>query len=291
MDVAVKGDAVYLNQSRASDFLNCEVLYYLNYEFRGGLRGKSKELALELGSAYHAGIAAYYKYGRSIDKGQAAAREYLEAVIAEVRPLAEERKIWNEATLMACLMIERYHIRYKDEPLEILAAEVEGDVQIGDSPHHLIFRTDALVKQYQTIGLIDHKTKGKDPQSLEIARLHMGIQPSSYVYGVRKKTGMPVSGMWIRYAIKKPKYEASRMHREEWTGRSDQALDRFEKQMIMLCDRILELRKSGKWLHNWNHCTTYGECRKRAICLHHFNETVLNAFVPRDPDYVDEAIK
>jgi hypothetical protein len=289
-EVTVKGNGVFINQSRLTDFLNCQELYQLRYEHDGtGLATKGRELSLSVGQAYHKGIAAYYHKGRDVEQGVIAARDCFDVEQSAARLMADESQQWQDSQQLLEVMVRRYDKKWANEALTILATEVSGQVQLGSSPHHLIFRTDVLCQELGSIKLIDHKTKGRTPGANEIAKIHSDIQPSAYCYAVRKKIGARVEGMKIRFQIKRADYPMDRALFEEFTARSDRDLARFEEEAIWACDRILELRKSGKWLHNWSHCLTYGECRMRRICLHHREPSVISMFEKREADYVNAA--
>jgi hypothetical protein len=294
--IEVKGKGVWVNQSRLQDFLDCEVYYHLNYEYRpkeeydaGGIRMRAMQLPLEFGTAYHEAVGEYYATKRNVDAAIAKGVKLLLTSQKLALPIGDEVKTWDNHVLLLPQMIRAYDVKYHNEPIQVLATEVHGDVQLGSSPHHLVFRTDALVQQYNQVGLLDHKTRGRAPTWMDTGRIHMGIQPTAYMYGVLKSTNFNVSGMWIRMAIKKPKLGPAEMHVEEWTTRNKADLQRFEDQAITVCERILELRRTGKWLHNFNHCIAYGECRMRPMCLHHNDDIVLGKYEPRKADYVNDA--
>lgn len=289
-DIEEVAGGLYVNQSRLSDFMSCEVLYELNWEHKGhGMALKSRTLNLDTGTAYHAGAAEYYRSGKNVVKAIEVANATFKEFYDLANPIGEERNEWEENQLLLAIMLSSYHRRYEREPFDVIAPEVEGVARLGDSKHHLVFRTDAIAQQYGSIGLLDHKTKGRTPSALEIAKIHLGVQPSAYIYGTRRTTGLPVSGMWVRYAIKNAKLDPNKMHIEAWTGRGEKEIARFERQAIIICDRILELRRSGNWVHNWNNCTTFGECHMRRFCLHNFDPAVEGLYAPREPDYVTTA--
>jgi len=287
--VRVVGESVYLNQSRISSFLSCEELYHLQYEFQGGLTPKATELALSTGSAYHAGTSHYYHHNRDVDGAVREAQKLHDERRSEGRIMAAESPLWDNDRMVVELLLRTYHQRYHNEPLQVLMPEASGQVRLGKSPHFLVFRTDAVFQEYGHIGLLEFKTKGRTPSGLEITRIHSDIQPTAYIYGVSKSTGLNVEIVKFRFAIKKPEYELKRLHLEEATSRTKKDLQRFEDETIWICERILENRKSGRWIHNWNQCTTFGECRMRRACLHHRDDAVISLFNARKFDYVDEA--
>jgi hypothetical protein len=288
-DIGVKGESVYLNQSRLRDFLACEEYYHLGYEYQGGLTPKATELALSTGSAYHEGVSHYYHHDRDTDGGVEVAKTYHNDKRTSASLMPDERPLWDTDLVILELLLRSYDRKYHNEPLQVLMPEATGTVRLGNSPHYLVFRTDAVYQEYGTIGLLEYKTKKRTPSSLEIARIHSDIQPTAYIYGVRAATGLQVQGVKFRWAIKNPKLELNAIQLEEFTSRTKLDLKRFEDEAIHVCDRILENRKSGMWLHNWNQCTTFGECRMRRSCLHHRDPAVISLFTPRKRDYVDEA--
>lgn len=291
-ETIIEGESVYLNQSRLSDFLKCEEFYHLNWEHGGhGLKPKQLNINLEAGSSYHDGIAFYYHHDRDIDGAVKACEDRFDQATAIARPIGDEQRLWAEMRITLAIMVRNYHAKYKDEALAVVAPEVKGAVRLGKSPHYLVFRTDAVFQRYGTIGLLEYKTKGRTPSSLEVARIHSDIQPTAYTYGVRAQTGMVVEGVEFRWAIKKANYDVSRMHLCEWTARTKRDLQRFEDEAVAICERILERRKSGTYVHNWNQCTVFGECAMRRVCLHHRDPATLALYDPRGDDYVVEAQK
>lgn len=288
-DATIVGESVYLNQSRLRSFLECEELYHLQYEYQGGLTPKATELALSTGTAYHSGVSFYYHHGRDLEGAVAEAQKVHDEKRASASLLGGEIPLWENDRAILELLVRTYHQRYRNEALQVLMPEAEGCVRLGKSPHFLVFKTDAVYQEYNHIGLLEYKTKGRTPSGLEITRIHTDIQPTAYTYGVRKSTGLRVEGVKFRFAIKKPEYELSRLHLEEFTSRTDKDLQRFEDEAIWVAERILENRKSGRWLHNWGQCTTFGECRMRRSCLHHRDPAVISLYNPRQKDYVDAA--
>lgn len=281
---------IVLNQSRIQNFLACEEFYQLNYEFAGtGLVQKSKELPLTTGSAYHSAIAHYYQHSRDVEGAIKVSADYFATAMSEARLMGEERELWNRDKAIVEIMVRNYHLKYHREALEILAPEVTGLVQLGNSPHRLAIRADGLYREYARIGIMEYKTKGRTPSGLEVARIHTDIQPTAYLYAVGKLTGMHVEMVKYRWAIKKPEYEITRMHLEEITTRTARDMKRFEDEAIEVADRIVARRLDGKWLHNWGQCTTFGECRMRRLCLHHKEASVVSLYGARKPDYVNEA--
>lgn len=281
---------IVLNQSRIKTFTSCEELYHLEYEFNGtGLTPKSKELALTTGSAYHSAIAHYYHHGRDVVGALKAAETLFDNIMSTARLMGEERELWERDKKVIEIMVRNYHLRYHKEALEILAPEVSGLVELGNSGHRLAIRADALFREYNRVGIMEYKTKGRTPSGLEVARIHTEIQPTAYLYAVSKLSGMTCEMVKYRWAIKKPEYEITRMHLEEITTRTARDLQRFEDEAIEVANRIVDRRKTGKWLHNWGQCTTFGECRMRRICLHHQDPSVISLFDLRKPDYVNEA--
>lgn len=290
-DATIVGESVYLNQSRLGSFLSCEELYHLQYEYQGGLTPKATELALSTGSAYHAGTSHYYHHNRDIDGAVAEAQKLHDEKRAEGNIMGPESPLWDNDRAIVELLLRAYHQKYHREALQVMMPEASGCVRLGNSPHFLVFRTDAVYQEYNHIGLLEFKTKGRTPSGLEITRIHSDLQPTAYCYGVSKATGLNVEGVKFRYAIKKPEYELNRLQLEEFTARTPRDLARFEEEAIWVCDRILDNRKTGRWIHNWNQCTTFGECRMRRSCLHHRDPAVISLYNARRRDYVDEAIE
>lgn len=296
----IVGESVYLNQSRIGDFLRCEELYHLNWEFKApltgdqpeegaGLTSKSVRLPLVTGSAYHTGVSHYYHHNRDLDGAIQVAMEAHDVARADASLMNDEIPLWDKDKQIVAFLLASYHAKYKGEALQVLMPEASGIVRLGSSPHFLVFRTDAVFNEYKTLGLLEYKTKGRTPSGLEIATIHTNLQPTAYLYGVKKATGLGVSIVKYRWAIKKPEYELSRVQIGEDTHRTDADLKRFEEEAIDVAERILARRKDGKWLHNWNQCTVFGECDKRLVCIHHRASAVLTRYKSRTPDYVDEA--
>jgi hypothetical protein len=279
-----------INQSRLSNFMSCEVLYEQTWEYGGtGLSPKQMRLALSFGSSYHDGVAEYYRNGRDVGAAISVALKKLVEERERARLMAGEISVWDEAVNTLAIMLNNYHVKFHDETINVLAPEVKGVARLGSSPHRLVFRTDALFEQYNRISILESKTKNRTPGGGEITKIHLDLQPTAYVYGVRRETGLDVTDVRYRWAIKKPEYDVSRMFVEEVTSRTARDLDRFEQQAIWICDRILDNRKTGKWIMNFGQCTIYGECDMIRLCRHHRDSSVVALYNQRKPDYVHES--
>lgn len=295
---------LYLNQSRISEVLDCEKKYYWGYEYNKdlkegegkGIRTRSEKLPLVTGRCYHTGIAHYYHHDRDIEGAIEAAKKEFNAIADKAQPVGDEIKLWNQDLMTLAVLLQGYHSRWKQEPLTVLAPEFTGQVKVGEVTVHgkvtvvwLVFRTDALVKEYNSVILLEHKTKGRTPSANEIAAINSALQPTAYCYSASKSTKMRVEGVKFRFAIKKPDYEVRRMHTEAFTSRTTADLKRFEEQTLWVAERIIERRSDGKWLNNWGHCFRYSECPYRRLCLYHGESSMFGMYAPRAADYVDTA--
>src|SRR5438046_2152759 len=158
------------------------MLYFEEYERNGtGIRTKEERLPIATGSAYHDGIAAYYHNNKNVEIAIEAALETMRARTEKANPFPQERELWQNDALIVAKLIAAYHQRYANDSITVLMPEAKGVVRLGNSPHHLVFRTDAIYQQYSQMGLLEYKTKGRTPSALEIAKIHLDIQPTAYL--------------------------------------------------------------------------------------------------------------
>lgn len=172
-----------LTASRAKAARACKRLHHLEYD--EGYRPATEEDVLRFGSLVHAGLEAWWnakKAGQPQDTWLDAA---LAALVGEMDPYDLAR---------AQVAMTGYHLRWKDEPFEVLAVEVRFETDLRNPGTGRASRTwrlagkiDVVVKDLRDglVRVVEHKTCGEDcsPGSDYWRRLRMDGQVSVYFEG------------------------------------------------------------------------------------------------------------
>jgi len=178
-------------------------------------------------------------------------------------------------------------------------------------PHRFVGKTDAVVVWNQMIWLLEHKTTAISGEQFW-SQWRLDIQPTGYIYGIKKALGVNVGG-FILNAINKPsESQVSNWNKKRKNGppkevkdyityerepflRSQEDLDRFEKEIIGVCDDwerdIIRGHFPLDGAYNKG-CNQYNrQCEFHAACVTHDAESELVILEPARRDYVVEKME
>ena len=220
-----------LTHSRLACFKTCNWKHYLAYEL--GLRKTVSSEALRMGSAFHK-CAELVALGRELEAAISEALAAYEEVPNSVPPeqwSLEREKVYR-------LMHAYYHV-YKDDGLEVVAAELPFDLPLhvpGTSePFPDADGSDEKAGRFRIAGKIDRivrrplfpdqmyvletKTTSRDisPTASYWQRLTIDSQITRYMYAARRM-GYPVVGV-IYDVIRKPEIYPAQVAAKDEQGR------------------------------------------------------------------------
>ncbi len=275
-----------INFSRVNMYQQCPRLYY--WRFVCDLMPKTTALPLTFGKAVHAGLAAHYSKQASTPH---IVSTYDEAC-AEEAWLPAEQQLLREQQEYAVYVTDHYVRHYDTEPFQVLAPEVEGDIELGD--HRYYFRADALISMKGNPWLLEHKTTSQLGSTF-FNKFRNDGQISMYCYGIWKTLDMRPVGVLINAIRKSRKMDAVKFEREV-VMRPQAQLEDYVANFTRQTDRIAHLHdkfshEKGAWLMYTGACTAYHRsCDYLDLCLTDTKDIRL-LFGPRKEDYVDEGGK
>ena len=305
-----------LNLSRAALFQECRRKLKNWHEL--GLVSHREADPLMWGEAFHKG-AACLSIGIPADEAAARTEEIY-------RKRLEGQMILPEELPMIERMIEqakhavRVYAENSPKDIEVLQPEVEFMVPLPNTIHHCLFahrilypdvpyneclvsnnppcyiphylkgRTDAVIKWNKMIWLREYKTTAITGNMFFIQWL-LHMQPTGYIYGIWKSTGLRPHG-FLMEIVKKPNKRAADQfafgfEREPYL-RSDEDLARFEKEIIEIASDLERAVIEDRMYMNPKSCTNYNRtCYYHDFCKRNF-KTIEGEFRKREPDYVDK---
>jgi hypothetical protein len=271
---------------------------------------------LILGGAYHKGLAMYFATNdmtQAVFAAEAEYRQRYEAqesfILPEERPLIERQATWLQNSLV------EFAKHYKQGDIQVIQPEVEFTVPLPGTehfckfmylarnphaktydsktweevqislphsefeeywhPHYFRGKTDAVCTWQGKMWLFEHKTEARTGDTYFI-RFLLDSQPTGYLYGIHKSTGLRPAG-FVLNIIKKPNaafkgdpLSVVGFEREVYI-RTDEDLDRFARDLSSLADdfetAFFDPRKvymNTKACTNWNR-----KCDFHEICLSH----------------------
>jgi hypothetical protein len=175
-----------LTTSAAKTYRACPRLFWLRYE--EGYRPTTDDPNLRFGKLGHSGLEAWWEARRLYPSSP---ELWHQAAIAALRaheyrdPFAQEK---------AHALIDGYHYRWEDEPLTVLAVELEFNVDLSNPATSGVSKTwgfggkiDAIAEIGGERWLVEHKTSAEDFSvgSDYRIRLRLDAQISNYMIGAR----------------------------------------------------------------------------------------------------------
>lgn len=218
-----------INISRSQFFQSCRRKEWFYDE---GYVQLGVTMPLTTGGAYHAG-AAVLTAKRSREEALKAAENFYRDALAKIKLILPEEQVLHERNIeLVKRMINAQAVQYEKDVWTVLKPEVEGLVPLPGTyhhcwwchnllypnetrmsnwldnqpnmckdprcvqPHYLKFRTDAILLWNALVWIMERKTSGMK-QSIFWDQWYLSHQLSGYVYGVRKTTNLPVSGVLL----------------------------------------------------------------------------------------------
>jgi len=233
---------MYLNNSRADEFGNCNRRFFWNQEFGGtGLTTKWTDENLAIGTIVHAGLAALYA-GKDLPYVAAEMATELKTMFPNWEQLAFDTKNqWIDNMDFVNRLVRTYseeqipkddfvvlqvetpfavvlgEICYKcGEPYPQIQTPVTGpffDVcaECGAAVHHWVGRIDMAVNRRGGLKIVDHKT-AKSVSDNYLASWHTSMQLVGYAYGYGKALGTAVTGYGVNILRKLKTVGTERQH-------------------------------------------------------------------------------
>jgi hypothetical protein len=197
-----------LTASRLSCARTCQRKYYFEYQL--GVRPVGRSRALAFGTAIHEGLAAWWYFYLADEN------ERIERMLAAFRVSAIQEELDPFDAAMGEELLIGYHFRWKDEPWETVAVEVEFDIHLRNPTTGYPSRTfkqrgkvDVVAKHLPSgrIKVVEHKTAASDISagSDYWKRLTLDGQVTLYVDGARSLDPSFIDIDTVTYdVIKKP---------------------------------------------------------------------------------------
>lgn len=320
------GEGVISNISRMSNFLTCRTKSFNWDELR--LQTQRTHIALTTGGSFHEGAAKFFSTRSKAEAMKAAEENFRERIKDEII-LPEERREIEQQIELSRRMTAIFCENYADDEMQVLQPEVKFRVALPNTHHHCLFfhrilfpdvpfkdcqlshsggcfqphyfqgKTDAVVSWKGKIWLLEHKTTAQSGQ-IFFDRFFLDFQPTGYLYGIGKATGVQPHG-FILNVLKKPMKNAKDQlnvgfEREPYL-RSEEDLLRFEKQFIRQCndyesaftERILTGDPTATYM-NTKSCTDYRRrCEYFNLCHNHIDGRESDEFIRRPSDYINQA--
>lgn len=290
-----------INISRGNTFQECrqKAMYWSKHRIQGF---KTADPLL-LGGAYHKGLATFFATNDMANAVFSAEGQYradyekqAEFILPEERPLIERHVVWLQNSLV------EFAKHYKAGDIQVIQPEVEFTVPLPGTEHHCKFvhqilypgqsglgcedprcyhphyfrgKTDAVVEWNGKMWLFEHKTEARTGDTYFI-RFLLDSQPTGYLYGIHKSTGLRPAG-FILNIIKKPNtafkgdpLSVVGFEREVYI-RTDADLTRFAHDLSAIADDFEEAFFNDRKVYmNTKACTNWGrKCEYHDICLSH----------------------
>lgn len=228
-----------LNNSRAAAFRRCPRLHYYSYEL-GYVRLEKAE-ALQTGTRFHTSLEAWWK-------AKASGADALEAALAALEPVDDPyEQVRQEA------LIKGYHCRWGNEPIEVLAVEMQFEaplrhpISVEEHPEFILSGTiDALCRTKEgRVLVVEHKTTSQDfsAGSYYWEKLLLNAQVNQYL-AAGQAIGVQIDGCLYDVIGKGPDIQpklATPIEQRKYTkeGRlyakqrdTDEPIEEFEARLI-----------------------------------------------------------
>ena len=157
-------------------------------------------------------------------------------------------------------------------------------------PHYLKGTADGVIQWNKMIWLLEHKTTSMTGGTYW-KRWILDFQPTGYIYGIWKATGLRPHG-FILSIVKKPQKRAKDQflfgfEREPFI-KSDAELAAFEKDFVQIAEDYEDMVIRERYYKNPKSCFNYNRaCYYHTVCSR-FDKPLEGEFTVRTPDYVDK---
>ena len=184
-----------ITHSAVECFQECRVKY--DYRYNRELIPAEPQTALDFGTAIHAGLEFWFKYG--IEKGA------LEAALTA----GSQAGLSTENMIKVQAMLERYFEVYHSEPFEVIDVEKVFNVKLRNPKTWSYSKTfmfwgkvDGLVRIDKAYWILEHKT-AREISADYLECLELRAQTALYAVAIEQETGLPIKGA-IYDILKKP---------------------------------------------------------------------------------------
>lgn len=249
-------ELIRVSYSSLRTFQTCPRMYYWSYVRR--LKPVGRQVALEFGSAWHAGLSALFK-----TQALNPAIDTFNAHFEDTRDDAMR----TQAT--AKRMLTRYAEKYPFDDLTLVADERWLEVPIAGQALY-VMKIDKLLTWHDEPIIMEHKTTSgyAGISAGYLKQFRPSLQLRGYTYGVQTLINSAyrkvlVDIAWVGKG--EPKSGEGFLRYEEpiegWE------LKEFEELVPKLATQIAWREdKFENFEPNWSMCTQYGECAYRRLC-------------------------
>lgn len=291
------------NYSRIKEFRLCKRKDYFSRVKR--YTTGAPKLELDYGTAIHEAIPTWLKT-KSVDQACAAFDEKFDKYLNSPYLLPEQVDEGKAMQRLGHLSIQSYVETWKED-FTLIFPEYQSKVPLLDGKHELAFRTDAVISVGGALWLLERKTLSKSISvNTIIESFNIDEQPTAYLIGLRKKTGLPISGFILEIVRKTTIPEIIR----EPFLRSTEQLDDTERGLYSTIEEMDQLTSRYSNLHEqallvdddvkqmFPKSTGTNSCYqffRPCIFLQHCKAARLTPFgdelIPKQDDYVDTYTK
>lgn len=257
----------WVDSSKINCFRLCPRKYYWRYVLDiVPLDSESTDLAF--GSAIHAGLEAFYKGEGFLpveDSSRWAQNGKIRKMFKDFLdrfPEHLENKFKTRQN--GLLLLAHYAENWKGESVKVISVEQTGKIDMGDFVY--VTKMDLCVEDETGIHPWDHKTASRFDALFE-SSFKLDIQITGYIYGVRRLYSSP-SRKAIINALRPEKNINADSFLRKLTFRTDEELDRWEREVRFVLKEIQHCEDEGIWpMHNYACFAYYRECEYRALCI------------------------
>lgn len=187
------------NYSRIKEFRLCKRKDYFSRVKRW--TSSTPRLELDYGTAIHTAIPTWFQT-KSVDKACAAFDESFNKYLENPYLLPEQQDEGLAMQRLGHLSIQSYCETWKED-FTLIFPEYQSKAPLLDGKHELAFRTDAVISVGGALWLLERKTLSKSISvNTIIESFAIDEQPTAYIIGLRKKTGLPITGFILEIVRK-----------------------------------------------------------------------------------------
>lgn len=182
------------NYSRIKEFRLCKRKDYFSRKLR--LTSPAPKIELDYGTAIHEAVPVFLKT-KSVDQTIAAFDESFKKYLDNPYLLPEQVEGGLAMARLGHLSIQSY-IETWQENFTLVFPEYQSKAPLLDGKHELAFRADAVISVNGCLWLLERKTLSKSISvNTIIQSFQIDEQPTAYLIGLRKLTGLAISGFLL----------------------------------------------------------------------------------------------
>jgi len=312
------------NFSGMKEFKSCRVKH--NFSKNHRLTAWREADPLVLGGGFHLGAATLFSSGsvsKAQDVAEAEYRTRSEKYFKEndVMILPEDQNLFERNVLWLRKAVALFADNYGEGGVQVIWPEVEFKVELPGTEHHCWFlhnllhsdnpsytaeacndprcfishtfkgKTDAIIQWQGAVWLFEHKTNSQTGD-IFYQRFMLDDQPTGYMYGIWKSTGMRPHGFLLN-VIKKPNaaYKGNPLDRlgfeREAYIRTEEDLTHFETNLIKSCIDYETAFQHDLIYDDRSNCMAYNrKCYFYDLCSQH-RGPYEEEFKVRSLDYIE----